>query len=138
MLRQHIMIMYAIFFMFLGISLLIIFVMVPMLETQSNLGGGFQNQFVFTNPCASQAALVFPCAPYTGVAATMGLSPESIGSYYVSLFFFSLIIQGLFVGLITGQLGENSVTAGIKHSLIMVFVTVAIFLFFSKMGLLPA
>ena len=140
MLKQHIMIMYAIFFMFLGISMMIIFVMVPMLETQSGLGGSgpFQNQFVFNNPCPPEKAFMFPCGLYVGITMTFGLSPEAIGSYYVALFFYSLIIQGIFVGLITGQLGENSVTAGIKHSLIMVFVTLVIFLFCSKMGILPA
>ncbi|MCK4714394.1 MAG: type II secretion system F family protein [Candidatus Aenigmarchaeota archaeon] len=140
MLRQHVMVMYAVFFMFLGISLMIIFVMVPMLESQSDIAGGvggFQEQFVFRNPCPPGSAFIFPCGLYIGISTTLGIPPEKVGAYYISLFFFSLVIQGIFVGLITGQLGENSVTAGVKHSLIMVFITVTMFLFLSKAGLFP-
>jgi flagellar protein FlaJ len=137
MLRQHILVMYSIFFMFMGISMLIIFVMVPMIETSSSSSGGFQQQLVFSNPCPSNSALIFPCGFYSMISTTLGISPEKIGAYYISLFFSSLVIQGIFVGLITGQLGENSVLAGIKHSIIMVFISIAIFLFFSKVGVLP-
>lgn len=142
MLRQHIMIMYAIFFMFLGISLMIIMVMVPMMESQSQLGTGvsgpLQGTFSFSNPCPPEKAYMFPCGLYVGVSLTLGQDAEKIGSYYIALFFYALIIQGLFVGLITGQLGENSMVAGIKHSMIMIFVTVAIFLFASQAGIFPA
>ncbi len=140
MLRQHILIMYAIFFMFLGISFMIIFVMVPMLETQGDLsgGGGFSNQFTFSNPCRLGSGMLFPCGLYNGVSVVLGIDSQSIGAYYVALFFYALLIQGLFVGLITGQVGENSVTAGVKHGMIMVIVTLALFLFFSQLGLLPA
>jgi flagellar protein FlaJ len=139
MLKQHIMVMYAIFFMFLGISLMIIFVMVPMIETQSEMSGaGFQSQLVFANPCPPESALSFPCGLYIAIAATLGVPVEKVGAYYISLFFYSLLIQGIFIGLITGQLGENSVLAGIKHSIIMAFVAIAIFLFFARVGLMPA
>ncbi len=83
MLRQHVMVMYSIFFMFLGISFLIIFVMVPMLETQSNLAGSdiFHSQFVFSNPCPSERALMFPCGLFVGISTTLGLDPDAIGEY---------------------------------------------------------
>ncbi len=139
MLKQHILVMYSIFFMSMGISILIIVVMVPMIESTSNIGsgGGFQQQLVFTNPCPVDGGVMFPCGLYIAIAAMLGISAEKIGAYYISLFFSSLVIQGLFVGLITGQLGENSVTAGIKHSIIMVFISIALFMFFSKTGFLP-
>jgi flagellar protein FlaJ len=54
------------------------------------------------------------------------------------MFFSVVIIQGIFTGLIAGQLGENSAVAGIKHSIIMVFVAVGVFFFLAKAGLLPA
>jgi flagellar protein FlaJ len=139
MLRQHIMIMYAIFFMFVGISLLIIYVMVPMIETQSQMGTGFQTgaQMVFTNPCPAESSFLFPCGLYMAIATMFGLSFENIGSYYVALFFSAVMMQGLFIGLITGQLGENSIIAGLKHSLIMLIVTTTIFLFISRAGIMP-
>ncbi len=139
MMKQHIMVMYAIFFMFLGISLLIIFVMVPMIESQSEMGGaGFQSQLVFTNPCPPESAMSFPCGLYIAIATTLGIPVQKVGAYYISMFFSSLVIQGIFIGLITGQLGENSVLAGVKHSIIMAFVAIAIFLFFAKVGMMPA
>ena len=140
MMKQHIMVMYSIFFMFLGISMLIIFVMVPMIESTGNIAGGggnFGQQLVFSNPCPLEGSVIFPCGLYIAIATTLGISAEKIGAYYIALFFSSLVIQGMFVGLITGQLGENSVTAGIKHSIIMVFVAIFIFLFLSKVGLFP-
>ena len=64
MLRQHILVMYAIFFMFVGISLMIIFVMVPMLESQSHLDAresGVIQGLTFQNPCYTSAgAMVEP------------------------------------------------------------------------------
>ncbi len=139
MLRQHIMVMYAIFFMFLGISLMIIFVMVPMIESQSEMGGGvFQSQLIFANPCPPESAMSFPCGLYIAIATTLGVPVQKVGAYYISMFFSSLVIQGIFIGLITGQLGENSILAGIKHSIIMAFVAIAIFLFFAKVGMMPA
>ena len=135
MLRQHIMIMYAIFFMFMGISVMIIVVMVPMIESQSSSAGGFQRELVFSNPCPERGVF-FPCGIYNGISATLGIEHTTIGAYYVALFFTSLMIQGLFVGLITGQLGENSVIAGFKHSLIMMFISIALFLFITKMGII--
>ena len=137
MLRQHIMVMYSIFFMFLGISMLIIFVMVPMIENTSASSSSFGDQLVFSNPCPPEASYIFPCGFYIAIATTLGISAEKIGAYYVALFFSSLTVQGIFVGLITGQLGENSVTAGIKHSIIMVFASISMFLFLARLGLLP-
>jgi flagellar protein FlaJ len=140
MLRQHIVVMYAIFFMFLGIAIMIIMVMVPMIETQSTMSsGGFQagTQIAFTNPCRPEGMMIFPCGLYMAIVTLFGIPFEGVGAYYVALFFSSIIMQGVFIGLITGQLGENSVTAGIKHSMIMAFSSIAIFLFLAKVGIMP-
>lgn len=139
MLRQHIIVMYAIFFMFLGIAVMIIMVMVPMIETQSEMGDtGFQMgmSMSFNNPCGSNRMMIFPCGLYEAIAVLFGVPFESVGAYYIALFFSSIVMQGLFIGLITGQLGENSVLAGAKHSLIMVFTSIAVFLFLTKAGMI--
>jgi len=142
LLKQHIFIMYAVFFMFVGISILIIFVMVPMIETQTELTGSagagrFGMATMFSNPCPPESMAMMPCGFYLTVGTLFGVSPESIGSYYIALFFCAIVIQGLMIGLITGQLGENSMTAGIKHSMIMMFAAIGIFLFIAKLGLFP-
>jgi flagellar protein FlaJ len=133
MVSQHVMIMYAIFLMFLGISIMIIFVMVPMVKTQpqATVGGiGMQ----FANPC--QDVQFFPCNFFSAMGVIFSM-PEGIGLYYVALFFTVVLIQGIFSGLIAGQLGENSVVAGSKHALIMAIITISVFFFFAKAGMFP-
>ncbi len=142
--KQHVMIMYGVFFMFVGIAIMIIFVMVPMIQSQpteditASIGGstaGFG--FKFVNPCpCDEDAFIFPCGLFTSICLFLDVEC-GVTCYYTALFFCVVIIQGLFTGLIAGQLGENSVTAGTKHSLIMLFSALAVFLFLSKAGLLP-
>jgi len=131
--RQHVMIMYGIFFMFVGISIMIIFVMVPMIQTQPSASTGTFG-FAFSDPC--EGISIFPCNLFYLVGGLLGV-PEGIANYYISLFFFVVVIQGIFTGLIAGQLGENSVVAGSKHSLIMAFAGIGIFIFIAKAGILP-
>lgn len=132
--RQHVMIMYAIFFIFLAVSLTIIYVMVPMMGQQP---GGEMDAlaFKFENPCPPDGA-IFPCGLFAAVCSSLSVA-QGIACYYVALFFFILLIQGIFSGLIAGQLGENSIVAGTKHSLIMVSAAISIFMVLAKMGLLP-
>jgi flagellar protein FlaJ len=134
MVKQHILLMYGIFFMFLVISVLIVNFLVPMIESQP----GTQREtlgFSFINPCENMN--MFPCDFFISIGTMFGVPPDSVASYYISLFFSVIIIQGVCIGLITGQLGEGSVIAGTKHSMIMVFSAFGIFLFLIKMGLLP-
>jgi flagellar protein FlaJ len=50
--------------------------------------------------------------------------PEVIISYYQNLFFSMILIQGLFNGMIAGQIGEGSPILGLKHSAIFVIAGV--------------
>ncbi len=136
--KEHVMIMYGIFFMFLGVAIMITFVMVPMLKNQPEVSGSVAGSlgFKFVDPC--QNTIMFPCGLFAGVCGMLGTAPQGISCYYTAMFFSVVIIQGIFTGLIAGQLGENSAVAGIKHSIIMVFVAVGVFFFLAKAGLLPA
>lgn len=134
--RQHVLIMYGLFYMFLAVAIMIIIIMVPILETQivpslgaENLGG-----YAFTNPC--EGVILFPCDYYNAVSS-MFTKNQGIGSYYMAMFFTVVMLQGLFSGLIAGQLGQNSIVAGGKHSLIMVFSSIGVFMFLAKAGFLP-
>jgi len=131
--HQHVLIMYGIFFMFLGISIMIIFVMVPMIKTQPQAAVGIMG-VQFTDPC--EGLTIFPCNFFYALGVLFEM-PAGITLYYTALFFTVVIIQGIFTGLIAGQLGENSVIAGTKHSLIMVTIALGVFLFFAKAGLFP-
>jgi len=140
MVRQHVMLMYGIFYMFMAVAVIIIFVLVPMLKTMpsssSSIGGTSSiTAMSFNDPC-SGSGLIFPCAIFSTICSLLN-HPEGISCYYLSMFFTVILLQGLLMGLIAGQLGENSVVAGTKHSLIMVFSTIGIFLFLAKAGLIP-
>lgn len=134
MVKQHVVIMYGIFFMFLGVSIMIISVMVPMIKTQPTFGEGGPLSLQFSDPCQDLGG--FPCGLFSAICSIFTV-PEGIGCYYIALFFSVVMIQGLFTGLIAGQLGENSVIAGSKHSLIMIFSALGVFLFLAKTGILP-
>lgn len=134
MLKQNVMIMYGIFFMFVGISIMIIFVMVPMVQTQPNIPEGSFG-FSFDNPC--QGVSYFPCNVFGAIGFFLGAS-DGIASYYIAIFFVVVLTQGIFIGLIAGQLGENSVTAGSKHAIIMTLSGVGLFIFLAKAGFFPA
>lgn len=41
---------------------------------------------------------------------------------YIRLLYHATLIQGFFSGLVTGQLGEDSMYSGLKHSLVMIFI----------------
>jgi len=49
---------------------------------------------------------------------------------YTRIFTHAAIIQGLFSGLVAGQMGEGRVTAGLKYSVIMVLIAWVMFRFF--------
>ncbi len=139
MVRQHVMVMYGIFFMFVGISVAIIYVLVPMMTSQAdNVGGGAGAGGLvlsFKDPCEI-TPYFFPCEYFNVLCASFGVS-QGIGCYYVALFVTILVIQAIFMGLIAGQVGENSVTAGIKHSMIMLASSLVIFAFLIQANLLP-
>ncbi len=146
--KQHVMLMYGLFYMFMAVSIIIIFVMVPMIQStsfegmeseSSQFGGGGMLGFNFENPCEEDTGgptSIFPCAFYNGICSVLE-QPQGISCYYVAMFFVITMVQGIFTGLIAGQLGENSVTAGGKHSLIMIFSALGVFMFLTKAGMLP-
>lgn len=133
--RQHVMIMYGIFFMFVGISIAIMHVLIPMMAQQPTGGAGIGGIMNFVDPC-ERFYIPFPCGYFDVMCASFGV-PSGMGCYYFALFFTVLIIQAIFMGLISGQLGENSVVAGIKHSLIMLAATFVVFTFLIRVGMLP-
>lgn len=70
------------------------------------------------------------------------LSPENIGSLslttpsvripaelYTETFIYFIIIQGFFAGLAIGKMAEGSVSAGLKHSVLLIIAGYAIFSF---------
>jgi flagellar protein FlaJ len=135
LLSQYVMLMYAIAFIFVGVVAAINKLMVPIFE--ASLAGASTGQGAFlVNPCSQiSAELEYGvCDMLAGVARYALFivdSPaafyQSIGAYYTSLFFLMVLIQSACCGLVAGQISENSVMAGVKHSIIMLTVCMGTF-----------
>ncbi len=136
-LNQYVVLMYAICFIFIGIVVAINNLMIPIFTVSSaTIGGG--EVFGVSNPCYTCSD--FSCAVCEIFESTsmyiFSIDPATIASYYVSLFFFMSIVQAIFSGLVAGQIGENSIRAGIKHSLVLTSITFGTFYFLIYFGFL--
>jgi len=127
LLDQYVMLMYAISLIFIVIVVAINRLLIPIFQITSVSAGG--ELFGFTNPCTSCDAFACSvCGFFEGTAKIyFSIEPGTTASYYTSLFFYMALMQSLFSGLVAGQISENSVTAGIKHSLILVGITLGVF-----------
>jgi len=118
---QHVMVMYAIYYVFIGIVIGLSKTLIPLMEMNvetASLGG----VLTFQDPCVICAEnpniACVNCAIFS-VMCQMFNIPAGGSCYYNGLFLLMTIIQGIFAGLVAGQIGEGSVIAGFKHSAIM-------------------
>jgi len=138
-LKQYVTAMYVISFVFIGVIVSINKLMIPIFETSTSapdslLGIGGSNPcnlcvFGFTLEC-------MPCNIYSGICNIFNIDTLSISCYYFGLFFCMSIVQSITGGLVAGQIGEGSLRAGIKHSLILLFVTIATFMILVKLKMI--
>jgi len=94
---------YIIFFIFIGIMLVMQFKILPLTSGIGSVGalaGGVDN---IKDVGAT-------------VAASQALSPENLSRQFLYL----LLAQGFFAGLTIGKLAEGSIKAGVKHSFVLV------------------
>jgi len=85
---------YIIFFIFIGIMLVMQFKILPLTADVGSVGGG---------------------GLPGGGGGGGGMDPEALARPFLIL----LIVQGLFTGLVVGKLAEGTVKSGIKHSFIL-------------------
>lgn len=131
LLNQYVLLMYAICIMFIIIVVAISRLIMPIFESTAS-GSEEAGEFLgLGNPCDTCTMVeCIPCGLYEATSYYLfSIEPDNIASYYVSLFFYMSVVQAIFSGLVAGQIGENSVTAGVKHSLIMVSITMGTFYF---------
>ncbi|TRZ54575.1 type II secretion system F family protein [archaeon] len=134
---QHISIMYIIYFVFIAIVISLSKTLFPMLEL--NLGGGFTGSGTggFNDPCISCAAgniMCISCSTFNTLSLMFSFGTGAI-AYYRALFFSMIIVQGIFSGLIAGQIGSNSALAGVKHSVILTAAGFGIFMIALRLGM---
>jgi len=138
MMFQHVMIMYAIYFIFIGIILGLSKTLIPMLQmnVDTAVAGGILS---FSDPCitcvGNAGIYCISCVIYGFVCQMFNLG-SGAPCYYNALFLLMAVIQGIFTGLVAGQIGENSIVAGIKHSLIMTFSGFGILMIMFQSGLI--
>lgn len=90
---------YIIYFIFIIIVLVMQFKILPMTMGISNLGSMGE----------------------IGISTT-ALTPDQLASPFMYL----LITQGLFAGLIIGKLANGSIKAGVKHSIILIIISILV------------
>lgn len=136
LLNQYVLVMYAIALIFIVIVVAINRLLLPIFKTTAIA----EEAIGLTNPClecegiSCNICFLFQTTSHY----IFFLDPTSIAAYYTSLFFFMSLIQAIFSGLIAGQISENSIVAGIKHSLILVGITFGAFSILVRIGLMGA
>ncbi len=128
---KHAAVMYIIYFMFMAITLILSEILVPM--TQIDDGGGFlmggDGGGICIPPMQTSEEVL--CSLFESFAGSFGLGAEG-GAYYEGLFLSMVIVQGIFSGLVIGQIRSNSAIRGFKHSMIMMSVGMAGFILVSR------
>ena len=129
-LSQQIWIMYIIFYVFLGITVALYKFLIPITDMNldesvgSLFGSSVQGNVNYCKITAAQ-----PLCQFGGL---LGYDPYKKDTYFKTLFLVLSVLQGLFTGLIVGELSEGSAKAGIRHSAILIFS--ALFVFFVFVG----
>ncbi|MEM5793230.1 MAG: type II secretion system F family protein [Candidatus Aenigmatarchaeota archaeon] len=138
-LQQYVTAMYIISLVFIAIVVAINKLMVPIFETSTVMGES-EVGIMSNNPCNfcvfGFSINCLPCRIYSFICNFFRINDVSISCYYFGLFFSMSIVQSIAGGLVAGQIGEGSVKAGIKHSLILLFITISIFFLLVKFGVL--
>jgi hypothetical protein len=148
--KQQILIMYVIFFLFVGITVGIYLMLGQLLGLGEPGEGALQNvDFMggggegVTNYCDGQ---IIYAQPLCTISEIFGFVPdqasaEGLGSeyseeykygqmaYYKGLLFAMLMIQGMCTGAVSGQIGEGSPSAGIKHAMVMLPIAFLVFMY---------
>lgn len=149
-LKQQLIIMYVIYFLFIGIIVGVYFLMQQLLGLGTTEPGTIENigQLLgdgegagASNFCGGSIAYA---DPFCGIAQVFGFVPGNItdlGSqaaenrafgqmaYYKSVLFAMLMIQGMSSAAVAGQISEGSPSAGIKHALIMLPLAFGVFMY---------
>ncbi len=151
MIKQQVVIMYVIYFIFVGITIGIYLILVQLLGLGDPTGGALSDVDLMgasvnqdTNYCSGQIMLANPLCE---TAKLFGFVPSNVSdftseyaetysygnmAYYKSILFSMLMLQGLLSGAVIGQISDGEPSAGLKH--VLVLLPVAFILFMSVVG----
>ncbi len=131
MMYNHIITLYFICYMFLVISLLLLDFMIPIISESSVTTSMETIELSAMIPCHDTNE--FPCIIFNTVGEMLGITENS---YYITLMFLMSVILAFFSGLVVGEISENSITSGTKHSLIMCLSVIIVFEILIKLNLI--
>ena len=137
LMRTHVTSLYAIFFIFLGISAALIRFLVPLVQTQV-AAEAMPFGMLAGSPCSacvgkSEASCLI-CNFYFELCRLFHFGSESeLACYMKSLFLTMILIMGASTGVVIGQIAEFRAIAGFKHSLILVLAGFFIFVSLSML-----
>ncbi len=94
----------------------------------SQMISGYMIFFVFLGILIALQTYLLP-----GLSSStlQGPAPENLTGLYANLFKWLILIQGLFSGLVIGKMAEGNISAGLKHSLILMFIGYNMLVIFS-------
>jgi flagellar protein FlaJ len=151
-LQQQLFIMYLIFFLFIGIVMGIYTMLSELLGLGTTEGGaitglsdvvgsesGGPTNFCNGNIAAAQplctTSKLFGFLPSNITAGEVSLSSEYASNYgygrmayYKALLFVVVMVQGILNSLLAGQIREGSLSAGVKHAVIMLPIGIIVYI----------
>lgn len=129
---QHSVVMYMIYLMYLAITIILSKILIPMTQMEGlqagatelmGMGGGGK----ICGAAAASPAKAFICSFFISLSKTFGMGTGTEG-YYMGLFLSMILIQGIFTGLVIGQIKNNAASTGMKHSMILTGIGFAAFI----------
>jgi len=132
-LSQQVWIMYVIYFVFLGITIALYKLLIPITTIGMQTGDVSTGSVSLGSLSISSNinyCTIGPAKLFCGLGSFMGYDPEEQFTYFRTLFLFLAAIQGIFSGIIIGELMEGKAVAGIKHAAILVSSALIVFLLF--------
>lgn len=130
-LMQQVYIIYAIHFIFIGIVLALFFLLDAFLLNLggNTLGGNVPGGAGFSFSTPTNFCQGTPVSAICTLCSAFGIgNPAESICYYKSLFLLMIIIEGVFNGLVVGEITEGRIGSGVKHSLIMAPIGLIIYL----------
>jgi len=133
LLNQYVVLIYAIVFIFVFILVAINRLMIPVFQTSSGIGGAVTG---LQSPCLNNPDPI--CIIFSIPARYIfNMSdPTGMSAYYLSIFFYMTTIIAISCGLVIGQISEDSIVAGLKHSVILTVAVWGIMLLLKFINLL--